>query len=205
VTNPLLGEHGAAATYAPQKGAWPEDVVALEAWLTHFADLLEEAAGTRARNTPGAGAAGGTSFGLLCVAPRMRSFELVPGIDAVMEETGFAERLMGVDLVITGEGRIDEQTAYGKTALGVARRAAAVGVPCLAVGGGITPEGVAALAKVGAVAVPMTDGPMTLEEAISEAAILVAAAGQRLARVMELGTAVGERRSARLAARIAGS
>ncbi|HEU6439159.1 MAG TPA: glycerate kinase [Terriglobales bacterium] len=205
VTNPLLGEHGAAATYAPQKGAWPEDVVALEAWLTHFADLLEEAAGTRARNTPGAGAAGGTSFGLLCMAPRMRSFELVPGIDVVMEETGFAERLMGVDLVITGEGRIDEQTAYGKTALGVARRAAAAGVPCLAVGGGITPEGVAALAKVGAVAVPMTDGPMTLEEAISEAAILVAAAGQRLARVMELGTAVGERRSARLAARIAGS
>jgi glycerate kinase len=206
VTNPLLGEQGAAATYAPQKGAWPEDVVALEAWLTHFADLLEKAAGTRARNIPGAGAAGGTSFGLLCVAPRMRSFELVPGIDVVMEETGFAERLMGVDLVVTGEGRIDEQTAYGKTALGVARRAAAAGVPCLAVGGGITPDGVAALAKVGAVAVPMTDGPMTLEEAISEAATLVTAAGQRLARVVELGTVVGERRSARLAAaRIAGS
>jgi glycerate 2-kinase len=206
VTNPLLGEHGAAATYGPQKGAWPEDVVALEAWLTHFADLLEKAAGTRARDIPGAGAAGGTSFGLLCVAPRMRSFELVPGIDVVMEETGFAERLMGVDLVVTGEGRIDEQTAYGKTALGVARRAAAAGVPCLAVGGGITPEGVAALARVGAVAVPMTDGPMTLEEAISEAAILVAAAGQRLARVVEMGTVVGERRSARLAAAdIAGS
>jgi len=206
VTNPLLGEHGAAATYAPQKGAWPEDVVALEAWLTHFADLIEKAAGTQARNIPGSGAAGGTSFGLLCVAPRMRSFELVQGIDVVMEETGFAERLMGVDLVVTGEGRIDEQTAFGKTALGVARRAAAAGVPCLAVGGGITPEGVAALAGVGAVAVPMTDGPMTLEEAISEAAILVAAAGQRLARVVELGTVVGERRSARrAAARITGS
>jgi glycerate kinase len=206
VTNPLLGEHGAAATYGPQKGAWPEDVVALEAWLTHFADLLEKAAGTRARDIPGSGAAGGASFGLLCVAPRMRSFELVPGIDVVMEETGFAERLMGVDLVVTGEGRIDEQTAYGKTALGVARRAAAAGVPCLAVGGGITPEGVAALAKVGAVAVPMTDRPMTLQRAMSEAPILVAAAGQRLARVVELGTVVGERRSARLAAApIAGS
>ena len=206
VTNPLLGEHGAAATYGPQKGAWPEDVVALEAWLTHFADLLEKAAGTRARDIPGSGAAGGASFGLLCVAPRMRSFELVPGIDVVMEETGFAERLMGVDLVVTGEGRIDEQTAYGKTALGVARRAAAAGVPCLAVGGGITPEGVAALARVGAVAVPMTDGPMTLEEAMAEAATLVTAVGQRLARVVELGTVVGERRSARrAAARIAGS
>ncbi len=199
VTNPLLGEHGAAAIYAPQKGAWPEDVAALEMWLTHFADLLEKACGTRARNVPGAGAAGGTSFGLLCVAPRMRSFELVPGIDVVMEETGFAGRLIGADLVVTGEGRIDDQTAYGKTALGVARRAAAAGVPCLALGGGITPEGVAALAAVGAVAVPMLDGPMTLEEAMSEAASLVAAAGERLGRCVELGAAVGQRRSTRLA------
>ena len=199
VTNPLLGEHGAAATYAPQKGAWPEDVEALEAWLTRFANLLEKAAGTKARNTPGSGAAGGTSFGLLCVAPRMRSFELVPGIDVVMEETGFAERLKGADLVVTGEGRIDEQTAFGKTALGVARRAAASGVPCLAVGGSITPEGVAALARVGTVAMPMTDGPMTLHEAMSEAAILVAAASERLARVVELGTVVGARSEDRMA------
>ena len=199
VTNPLLGDRGAAATYAPQKGAWPEDVVALEAWLTRFADLLEKAAGTKARGLPGAGAAGGTSFGLLCVAPRMRSFELVPGIDVVMEETDFTERLKGVDLVVTGEGRIDEQTAFGKTALGVARRAAAAGVPCLAVGGGITPEGVAALAKVGAVTMPMTDRPMTLQKAMSDAAILVAGAGERLARVVEVGTVVGERKTARVA------
>ncbi|MGD0121203.1 MAG: glycerate kinase [Candidatus Limnocylindrales bacterium] len=199
VTNPLLGEHGAAATYAPQKGAWPEDVVALETWLTHYADLLEQAAGTRAREVPGAGAAGGTSFGLLCLAPRMRSFELVPGIDVVMQETGFDERLATADLVITGEGRIDEQTAYGKTALGVARRAAAADVPCLAIGGGVTPEGVAALAEAGTLAVPVLDRPMTLEDAMSQAGPLVAAAGERLALMVELGTLVGERRSARRA------
>jgi glycerate kinase len=199
VTNPLLGEHGAAATYAPQKGAWPEDVVALETWLTHYADLLEEAAGTRARDIPGAGAAGGTSFGLLCLAPRMRSFELVPGIDVVMEETGFDEQLATADLVITGEGRIDEQTAYGKTALGVARRAAAADVPCLAVGGGVTPEGAAALAEAGTLAVPVLDRPMTLEDAMSQAGPLVAAAGERLALMVELGTLVGERRTARRA------
>ncbi|MGD0248680.1 MAG: glycerate kinase, partial [Candidatus Limnocylindrales bacterium] len=149
VTNPLLGEHGAAATYAPQKGAWPEDIEALETWLTSYADLLESSAGTRARDIPGAGAAGGTSFGLLCLAPRMRSFELVPGIDAVMEETGFDDRLAAADLVITGEGRIDDQTAFGKTALGVAGRAAAADVPCLAIGGGVTPEGMATLAGAG--------------------------------------------------------
>jgi glycerate kinase len=195
VTNPLLGEFGAAATYAPQKGAWPEDIEALEAWLTHYADLLERSAGTQARNTPGAGAAGGTSFGLLCLAPRMRSLELVPGIDVVMEETGFEAKLAAADLVITGEGRIDEQTAYGKTALGVARRAGAADVPCLAIGGGVTPEGVAALAAVGALAVPVLDNPMSLDEAMAQAATLVAAAGERLARMVELGTAVGERRS----------
>jgi glycerate kinase len=199
VTNPLLGEHGAAATYAPQKGAWPEDIESLEAWLTHYADLLEKAAGTRARDIPGAGAAGGTSFGLLCLAPRMRSFELVPGIDVVMQETGFDARLATADLVITGEGRIDEQTAYGKTALGVARRAAAADVPCLAIGGGVTPEGAAALAAVGTLSVPVLDQPMSLEDAMSQAAPLVAAAGERLARLVELGTVVGERRSARLA------
>jgi glycerate kinase len=199
VTNPLLGEQGAAAVYAPQKGAWPEDAVKLEAWLTRYADLLEEASGTRARNTPGAGAAGGTSFGLMCLAPRMRSFELVPGIEVVMHETGFDGNLGDADLVVTGEGRIDAQTAFGKTALGVARRAAAAGVPCLAIGGGVTPEGIAALAGARALAVPMLEAPMTLEEAMSKAAPLVAAAGERLARVIELGAAVGQRRVTRAA------
>ena len=198
VTNPLLGEDGAAAVYAPQKGAWPEDVEALETWLAHYADLLEAAAGTRARDIPGAGAAGGTSFGLLCLAPRMRAFELVPGIDVVMQETGFDERLANADLVVTGEGRIDAQTAFGKTALGVARRAAAAGVPCLAIGGGVTAEGSAALASVGTISVPVLDQPMTLEDAMSQAAPLVSAAGRRLARMVELGTLVGERRASRL-------
>jgi glycerate 2-kinase len=197
VTNPLLGEHGAAATYGPQKGAWPEDVAALEAWLEHFADLLEKASGTQARSIPGAGAAGGASFGLLCLAKRMRSFELVPGIDVVMAETGFDERLASADLVITGEGRIDEQTAYGKTALGVARRAEAAGVPCIAVGGAVTPEGLAALASVGTLALPVLDRPMSLEDAMRQAGTIVAAAGERLASLIEVGAAVGQRRSDR--------
>ena len=125
VTNPLLGEQGAAAVYAPQKGAWPEDVANLETWLTNYADLLEAATGVRAREKPGAGAAGGTGFGLMCLAPRLRSFELIPGVELVMQETRFDSRLARVDLVVTGEGQVDAQTAFGKTALGVARRAAA--------------------------------------------------------------------------------
>jgi glycerate kinase len=199
VTNPLLGDHGAAATYGPQKGAWPEDVAALDLWLEHFADLLEKASGTQARNIPGAGAAGGTGFGLLCMASRMRSFELVPGIDVVMAETGFDDRLASADLVITGEGRIDDQTAYGKTALGVARRAEAAGIPCIAVGGAVTPEGLAALANVGTLALPVLDRPMSLEDAMSQAGSIVAAAGERLANLIEVGADVGQRRSNRAA------
>jgi glycerate 2-kinase len=181
VTNPLLGEAGAAAVYGPQKGAWPEDVAKLDAWLTRFADLLEPASGTTARNTPGAGAAGGASFALLCLAPRMRGFELVPGVDVVMEETRFDEQLAGADLVVTGEGRIDVQTAFGKTALGVAKRAAAAGIACVAIGGSVTPEGSAALSLVGAATMPVVGGPISLEQAMANAYGLVSAAGTRLA------------------------
>ena len=107
------------------------------------------ATGRDERDTPGAGAAGGVGFALLSLAARFASLELGPGVDLVMEAAGFDEALAAADLVITGEGRIDEQTAFGKTALGVARRAQAAGVRCIAVGGGVTPEGLEALAAVG--------------------------------------------------------
>ncbi len=184
VTNPLLGEHGAAAVFSPQKGAWPEDVSKLEAWLARYADLLEKAAGVSARENPGAGAAGGTSFGLMCLAARLDSFELTPGVELVMQETGFYRRLESADVVVTGEGQIDLQTAFGKTAQGVARRAAAAGVPCLAVGGSVTPEGAAALAMDGCVAIPAVDRPISLEEAMADATTLVSRTGQRMARFL---------------------
>ncbi len=99
------------------------------------------------RRGPAPPAASG--FGLLCLADRFRSLELVPGVDLVAEETGLDAKLARADVVVTGEGRIDAQTAFGKTALGVARRAQAAGVRCIAVGGGVEPEGAAALAALG--------------------------------------------------------
>jgi glycerate kinase len=191
VTNPLLGDLGAAAIYAPQKGAWPEDVDALEAWLTRFADLLESASGVKAQMTPGAGAAGGAGFGLLCLAPRMASFALTPGVELVMQAIGFDERLAGVDLVVTGEGSIDRQTAFGKTALGVARRAAAAGVPCIAVGGTVTGEGAAVMAREGVAVMPVPDRPLELRDAMASAGTLVCSAGERLARLVGVGLKVG--------------
>jgi glycerate 2-kinase len=187
VSNPLLGPAGAAATYGPQKGATLHDVRALDARLARFADALERATDRRERETPGAGAAGGVGFGLLCLAGRFASLTLRPGVDLVMAAAGFAAALETVDLVITGEGRIDEQTAFGKTALGVARRAQAAGVPCIAVGGGVTPGGIEALATVGAIAVPVTEAPQTVEAAMAAGAAPVERCGERLARLVSLG------------------
>ncbi len=116
VTNPLLGPSGAAAVYGPQKGASEAQVRELDAALARWADALEGATGRRERDTPGAGAAGGTTFGLACLRDRFRSFAIVPGVEVLMETTGFDAKLGRADLVLTGEGRIDAQTAYGKTA-----------------------------------------------------------------------------------------
>jgi len=182
VDNPLLGPHGAAATYGPQKGATPEDVDRLDARNAAWADALEAATRRRERDTPGAGAAGGTGFGLLCLADHFRELELVPGVEVVMEAAAFDDKLRAADLVITGEGRIDAQTGYGKTALGVAKRAAAAGVPCLAVGGSVEPDGESALAPFGATAIPVWQTPVPLDEAIAAGAAPIERCAERIAR-----------------------
>jgi glycerate kinase len=187
VTNPLLGERGAAATYGPQKGASPTQVRELDARLARFADALERAAGRRERETPGAGAAGGTAFGLLAIRDRFARLELRPGVELVMAETGLEHRLEASNLVISGEGRIDAQTAYGKTALGVARLANKVGVPCIAVGGGVEPEGIAALADLGVIVVPVVEKPQSVDDAMNAGAAPVERCGERIARLVSLG------------------
>ncbi len=150
VANPLLGPTGAAAVYGPQKGATPELVRDLDGRLGRWADVLDRASGRQERDTPGAGAAGGVGYALLSIQDRFAAFGLRPGVELLMEATDFGGKLAQADLVITGEGRIDASTAFGKTALGVARRAQAAGVPCIAVGGGVEPAGIEALGAVGA-------------------------------------------------------
>lgn len=127
VDNPLLGEHGAAAIYGPQKGATPEDVALLDRALKHFADIV----GTGLVDAPGAGAAGGTGFAALAIL----GATFRPGIDVVLDMTGFADKLPGADLVITGEGSFDEQTLHGKGPAGIA--AQAPGIPVVAMAGRI--------------------------------------------------------------------
>jgi glycerate kinase len=188
VTNPLLGPSGAAATYGPQKGATPDDVAFLDGALARYADALEASTDSRERDTPGAGAAGGVGFGLLCLRDRFRSLELVPGVDVLMEETDLDGKLDRADLVITGEGRIDAQTAFGKTALGVARRAHEHGLPSIAVGGGVTPEGASALAPLGCVAVPVVERPQSVEEAMGAGPEPLVRCAERVGRLVGLLT-----------------
>jgi glycerate kinase len=186
VANPLLGPHGATAVYGPQKGVTRDDHEFLEENLRGFADALEAAAGRTERDTPGSGAAGGVGFALLAIQDRFGSFALRPGVDLVMEATDFPARLARADLVITGEGRIDAQTGFGKTALGVAKRAAAAGVPCIAVGGGVEVDGIRALAEVGATAVPVVERPMSIEEAMAAGVEPLERCAERIARLIDL-------------------
>jgi glycerate kinase len=131
VTNPLLGPSGAAATYGPQKGADAEQVRTLDSALAHWADVVATTTGTDARTSPGAGAAGGVGFAALALL----GASMRPGIEVVLELVGFDAALRGTDLVITGEGSLDEQTLHGKAPIGVARVAGAAGIPVVAVCG----------------------------------------------------------------------
>ena len=187
VTNPLLGEHGAALTYAPQKGASREQVAELDRALQRFADVLEPATGRMLRYQPGTGAAGGATFGLLAIADHFRSLEVRPGVEVAMALTGFEERLAAADLVLTGEGLVDSQTAFGKTALGVAERARAAGLPTICFGGGITPEGDAAMAECGVVTLPVIERPMGLDAILAAGPAPISRAAERAARLMDLG------------------
>ncbi|MFP3580540.1 glycerate kinase [Arthrobacter sp. SIMBA_036] len=134
VDNPLLGASGAPAIFGRQKGATPDDVAELDAALSHFVDVLAATTGPQAKfaaKAEGAGAAGGVGY----IAIAALKAERRPGIDVVLEFTDLEERLKGADLVITGEGSLDEQSLLGKTPMGVSRAAQRNGVPVIAVCG----------------------------------------------------------------------
>ena len=152
VTNPLYGPTGAAYVFAPQKGADAEKIKSLDAGLRHFGDVLRSQLGIDVSQMPGAGAAGGMGAG--CVA--LLGGTIQSGIDAVLDVTGFDRQLEGADLVITGEGRIDSQSADGKVISGVARRTKEKGVPLIAIAGGIA-DSAGAVYDIGVSAMFSTD------------------------------------------------
>ena len=183
VDNPLCGPRGASAVYGPQKGATPEMVAELDAALGVFAGVASMATGRDVALVPGAGAAGGLGAGLLFFTPA----NLRPGVSIVLETTGFEALVQGADLVITGEGRTDFQTAMGKAPVGVAAVAKRHGVPVVCIAGGlgdgaddVLAHGIDALAST----VPQ---PMTLEACMTQGAALVEAAAARVCRLLKVG------------------
>jgi glycerate 2-kinase len=131
VDNPLLGPNGATAVFGPQKGAGPHEVETLERGLRHWSQLVSEATGRDDTERPGAGAAGGTGYAALALL----NAEIRPGIELILDLINFDAHVVGADLVVTGEGSLDEQSLAGKAPIGVARAAARAGVPVVAVAG----------------------------------------------------------------------
>ncbi len=132
VNNPLYGKTGAAYVFAPQKGADPSEVEFLDEGLRHICAVTARCTGTDVSEMRGAGAAGGTGGG----SAALLGFSLVPGTELMLDITGFDKAASDADLVITGEGKLDGQTAGGKAVSGIARRSKLLGVPCVAVAGG---------------------------------------------------------------------
>ncbi|WP_078915071.1 glycerate kinase [Streptomyces sp. NRRL S-474] len=180
VDNPLTGPKGAPAVYGPQKGASPDDVETLDAALAHFAKVLEGVVGPEAAEcaaSPGAGAAGGIGYGALLLGARFR-----PGIEVMLDVLGFAPALDRADLVITGEGSLDEQTLHGKAPAGVAAAARAAGTDVVAVCGRLTlsPE---TLARAGfRRAYPLTAAEPDVARCIAEAGPILERVAERIAR-----------------------
>ncbi len=182
VDNPALGELGAAAVFGPQKGADAQQVDPLERQLRHFFSVICEQTGRDVREVPGGGAAGAFAAGMMAFLDA----RIQPGIELVLAQSGFAQRLAGADLVITGEGQMDEQTIHGKGPVGVARLAREQGVPVVALVGGLAVHD-AALHEAGMQAVlPVTPRPMTLEEALADAPQLLERAALRLGRLLQI-------------------
>lgn len=182
VDNPLLGERGATAIFGPQKGATEEKGAILEKALTHLADVIVANGYSDQRNTSGAGAAGGMGFGMMT----FMKATFKPGIEIVVAATNLAELVKGADLVITGEGRLDSQTIFGKTPIGVAKTAKLYDIPVIGIAGSLSAD-VAVVCDHGIDAVfSIMPRVMTLKEAFADAEVNVTFTAQNIATVMAM-------------------
>jgi glycerate kinase len=179
VTNPLTGQDGAARTYGPQKGADAAQVEELESGLASLADAMRRCLRQDLEDMPGAGAAGGLGAGLVAfLGARLQS-----GVETVMEAARLREKMQGSDLVITAEGRLDWQSAFGKATAGVAGAASELGIPVVALAGTLG-EGFAEVYAHGvSAAFSITDGPMSLAAAMDDAGDLLARAAESVLRL----------------------
>lgn len=182
VDNPLCGTKGASHVFGPQKGATPDIVELLDKNLMHYGRIVEDTTGKKVIDVEGAGAAGGLGAALLAFL----NAELRRGIDIVIETVDLEGKVKGSDLVITGEGMIDFQTAFGKTPYGVAKTAARYGIPVVAIAGGIGKDAHTLYEKGFASIFSIVDKPMTLDESIKNCSALLERASERVMRLFSI-------------------
>lgn len=190
VTNPLCGENGASQVYGKQKGATPEMIAQLDKNLEHFARIIERDLFVDIADEPGAGAGGGIGAGLLAFT----NATLKRGVELVIAHTGLEKQMKGADLAITGEGRVDSQTAFGKTPSGVAAVARKLGVPVVAIGGGLADDAAAVFAHGIDGLETATPNAMPLEEAIGKSRLYLQDAAERVARLIVIGQRTPKKR-----------
>lgn len=178
VDNPLCGPQGAAQTFAAQKGADADGIVALDAVLRHIADVAAVSVDRDCRDDPGAGAAGGLGFALM----QFLDAKVEPGVKLVARQAGLDDLLRDADLCLTGEGKIDDQSLHGKTIVGVADLAKAHGVATIAFGGAVDRDAAAALQQRGVTAIQISPPDMPLERSMREAGALLQAAAEKALR-----------------------
>jgi glycerate kinase len=187
VSNPLCGQEGASRVYGPQKGATPEMVEALDQALHQYASIIERDTGKSVAEVPGAGAAGGLGAGLLAFLDA----KIRRGVSIVLEATSFEERLEAANLVLTGEGKIDQQTLYGKVVAGVGSVCKRWGVPVLAFAGTVALEP-DELSSIGInAAFPIASGPMAESEAMAHAGELLQKACETVMHTLAVGVDLG--------------
>ena len=180
VDNPLCGTRGASAVFGPQKGATPEMVQQLDAGLAKYASCARQATGRDVAEKAGAGAAGGLGAGLMFFTPA----QLKPGVEIVLDAVGFSDIVRDADFVITGEGRTDFQTAFGKAPVGVAKVAKTHGVPVFCISGGLGEGADDVLAQGIDAVMSICDRPLSLEECMAAGAQLIEPAAARLCRIV---------------------
>lgn len=183
VSNPLTGPHGATAIYGPQKGATEEMLKALEEGMKNYEEVIKRCTGKDIGSAPGAGAAGGLGAALMCFF----GAELKAGIDTVLDFVGFDSLLEGVDLVVTGEGKIDGQSVFGKVPVGVAKRCKSRGVKVVAIVGSMGPDAIKVYNHGISSIMTTINRDMPLEEALSNAVELMKDAADRMFRFIKLG------------------
>ena len=183
VRNPLCGPEGASHIYGPQKGATPDMITQLDANLAHFSKVIGLSLGIQVAELPGAGAAGGLGAGLVAFC----GAKLKSGIDAVLDIVRFDEVAKAVDLVITGEGKLDGSSTYGKVPVGVAGRILSSGIPVLAIVGDIG-DGASAVYNLGISGIMSTmNRAMPLEDALKMSTEMLEDAAERVMRILQIG------------------